>query len=86
MSLFFRILIGIAVAAIGFTFVWKTRKYMEVFGSIDWADQKLGGGGTQLVYKCIGLLLIFVGFMVATDLWGAFLEATLGSVFPKQRI
>jgi len=86
MSLIVRIIIGVVVAAIGFVFVWKTRKFMEIFGSIDWADQKLGGGGTLLVYKCIGLLMIFVGFMVATDLWNAFLGATLGSVFPKQSI
>ena len=86
MSLILRILIGIVVAAIGFVFVWKTRKFMETFGSIDWADAKLGGGGTMLVYKCIGLIFIFVGFMVATNLWNAFLEATLGSIIPKQSI
>ena len=84
MTIFYHILIGVVVAAIGFVFVWKTRKFIETFGSIDWADQKLGGGGTMLIYKSIGILLIFVGFMVATGLWGAFLEATLGGIFPKQ--
>lgn len=78
-----RIVIGLALAAIGFTFVWKTRKYIETFGSIDWADAKLGGGGTNLVYKTIGLVLIFIGFIVATNMWNAFLEATLGSIFPR---
>ena len=86
MSLIIRILIGLALAAIGFTFVWKTRKYLETFGRIEWADAKLGGGGTSLMYKFIGLVLIFVGFMVATNLWNAFLEATLGSIFPKQTL
>lgn len=74
------------MVAIGFYFVWKTRTIISTFGSIDWADQKLGGGGTQLMYKFIGLIIIFTGFMVTTNLWDAFLEATLGSLFPKQQI
>ncbi len=86
MNIFLRIILGLGIAAIGFVFVWKTRKFIEFFGSIPWADAKLGGGGTALTYKFIGIVLIFVGFMVATDLWGAFLEATLGSIFPKPEI
>jgi|YNPBryBLVA2012_1023415.scaffolds.fasta_scaffold17156_2 hypothetical protein len=79
-----RIFIGIVLVAIGFIIVWKTRKFIETFGPIAWADAKLGGGGTSLMYKTIGLLLIFVGFMYATDLWNAFLNATLGAaLFPK---
>lgn len=76
-----RILIGIILAAIGFIFVWKTRKFMEFFGSIPWADAKLGGGGTQIVYKTLGILMILIGFLWATNLWEAFLNATLGSLF-----
>ena len=78
------ILIGLALVAIGFVFVWKTRKFIEFFGPIPYADAKLGGGGTSLTYKFIGIFLIFVGFLWATGLWGAFLEATLGGIFPKQ--
>jgi len=79
-----RILIGIVLVAIGFVIVWKTRKFIETFGSIAWADAKLGGGGTSIMYKTIGIVLIFVGFMYATNLWTAFLEATLGAaLFPK---
>jgi hypothetical protein len=78
-----RILVGLLLVAIGFVFVWKTSKFIETFGSIDWADQKLGGGGTYLVYKTLGIIIIFVGFLWATNLWQAFLEATLGSILPK---
>lgn len=78
------ILIGLALVAIGFVFVWKTRKFIEFFGSIPYADAKLGGGGTSLAYKFIGIFLIFIGFLWATNLWTAFLEATLGGIFPKQ--
>ncbi len=78
-----RILIGLALVALGFVLVWKTRKFIDFFGPIDWADVKFGGGGTPLMYKTIGLIFIFVGFIWATNLWTAFLEATLGSIFPK---
>lgn len=79
-----RILIGTVLVIIGFIIVWKTRKFIETFGSIAWADAKLGGGGTSIMYKTIGIILIFVGFMYATNLWNAFLEATLGAaLFPK---
>lgn len=80
------ILIGLALVVIGFVFVWKTRKFIEFFGTIAWADAKLGGGGTSLTYKTIGIVLIFIGFMWATNLWNAFLNATLGGLFPKGTI
>lgn len=84
MSLFLRIILGLAIAAGGAFFVIRTRTMLEWFGSIPWADEKLGGGGTVLVYKTMGLIFCFVGFMVATDLWNAFLQATLGSLLPRQ--
>jgi hypothetical protein len=84
MAIFTRILIGLVLVAIGFVIVWKTRKFIDFFGTSAWADAKLGGGGTSLLYKTIGIIVIFIGFMWATNLWNAFLEATLGGLFPKQ--
>jgi hypothetical protein len=78
-----RILIGLALVAVGFILVWKTRRFIETFGSIPWADQKLGGGGTSLMYKFIGIVIILLGFLWATNLWNAFLEATLGTFLPQ---
>lgn len=79
--MFGRILIGLVMVSVGFLVVWKTRNIEDMFGSIDWAEAKLGGGGTNMMYKFIGVVVIFVGFMVMTNLWNAFLEATLGSLF-----
>ena len=78
------IFIGLVLVVIGFVLVWKTRKFIDFFGSIAWADAHLGGGGTSLMYKTIGIVVIFIGFMWATNLWSAFLEATLGNLFPRQ--
>ena len=76
-----RIIIGLVIAAFGAVLVIKTFWFYEFFGSMDWAEKYLGGGGSRLAYKLIGILISFIGFMVATNLWNAFLNATLGSIF-----
>ncbi len=86
MDIFFHILIGMILVGLGFFMVWKTRLIVDFFGSIDWADRHLGGGGTSLMYKFIGIILILTGFLWATNLWNAFLESTLGSLFPKPQV
>ncbi|MFA5935929.1 MAG: hypothetical protein WC787_03690 [Patescibacteria group bacterium] len=85
MGIFLRILIGIAIVALGAFMVIRTRKLLEFFGPVAWADAHLGGGGSNLFYKFLGIFLCFIGFMVATNLWTAFLEATLGSLFGFNR-
>lgn len=85
MGIFLRIIIGVVLVAIGAIFVIKTRKLLEFFGPIGWAEAKLGGGGSNLMYKLIGIVVCFIGFMVATNLWNAFLQATLGSLFGANR-
>lgn len=77
-----RILLGLFIAALGSVLVIKTHMVIDLFGSSEWAERKLGGGGTNLLYKAVGLLFIFVGFLVATNLWNTFLGATLGSIIP----
>lgn len=76
-----RILIGAVIAAAGTFFVVKTQQVLDLFGTIEWAEQKLGGGGSRLFYKLLGIVFIIFGFIIITNLWNAFLEATLGSVF-----
>jgi hypothetical protein len=83
MNPFVRILIGLLVLGIGAFMVIRTRYILDFFGPIDWAEAKLGGGGSNLLYKCIGILFCFIGIIVATNLWDAFLQATLGSVIPQ---
>lgn len=77
--MFLRILIGMLLVGLGAVMVIKTNGFYDFFGSMNWADKYLGGGGSRLMYKLIGLMLCFIGFMVATNLWNSFLQATLGS-------
>lgn len=81
MNIFLRILIGLVVAAVGAFMVIRTTDVLGFFGTVDWAERKLGS--SRLFYKLLGIIVCFVGFMVATNLWNAFLEATIGSLFPN---
>ncbi len=77
--MFTRILIGLILVIVGAVMVIKTNKFQDFFGEMAWTYKYLGAGGTRLMYKFIGLIMCFVGFMVMTNLWSAFLNATLGT-------
>lgn len=81
--MFLRILIGSILVVLGAVLVIRTNWFMDFFGSMDFADRYLGGGGSRLMYKLIGILISLIGFMYATNLWNAFLQATLGSILPQ---
>lgn len=83
MNIIFRIIIGIILVGIGTAMVWKTASFRDFFGNIPFAEKYLGGGGTNIFYKTLGIVIILVGFLWATNLWVPFLQATLGSLFPS---
>ncbi|MBU0646529.1 hypothetical protein KJ611_03625 [Patescibacteria group bacterium] len=63
-----RILLGLAIMAAGFLIVWKSEMVFSWVGRIDWAEMKLGSGGTRTFIKLIGLLVAFIGIFVATNI------------------
>ncbi len=83
MNVFLRILIGLVLVAIGAFMTIRTRVLLDTFGTVAWAEAKLGGGGSNLFYKLFGIVFCLVGFIVATNMWDAFLQATLGSFIPS---
>lgn len=76
-----RILIGFAVAALGFLMAWKTDFFIMALGDIPWAERHLGGGGTRLFYKLLGTAAIIIGFMVVTNLFNDFMAGLVGWLF-----
>jgi len=80
----FRIIIGILMVGVGTLLIFKSEWFYQNFGSIAWAENNLGtSGGSRLMYKIIGLVFIFVGMMVATNLFTGFLMATVGRLFVR---
>ncbi len=74
--------IGVLLVLVGVALILKTQWFYENFGSIAWAEEKMGtSGGSRLFYKLIGLVLIFFGFLLITNLWQGFLLGTIGKIF-----
>ncbi|MFA7653676.1 MAG: hypothetical protein WCX97_01370 [Candidatus Magasanikbacteria bacterium] len=74
--------IGIIAILIGVSLIIKTEWYVANFGASAWAEDKFGTtGGTRIMYKLIGLVFIFVGFLAVTNMWTSFLMATVGKIF-----
>lgn len=77
-----RIFFGIISALAGIWLVVKTEWIVENIGTNAWAENKLAtSGGSRLFYKLIGLAIIFIGFLLITNLFQGFLEGTLGKIF-----
>lgn len=77
-----RIVLGIIITLLGAGLIVKTEWIVQNFGTSAWAEEKFGfSGGSRLLYKLIGLAMIFVGFMLVTNLFQGFLEGTIGKLF-----
>lgn len=67
--MFWRIVIGLIIAVVGFFMIYKTTAFQEWTGRIAWAEEKMGSGGTPTFLKLLGLLIIFVGIFYATGIF-----------------
>ncbi len=77
-----RYLIGIVMAIVGVILVIKSEWFMQNFGANAWAEEHLGyNGGTRLMYKIIGIIIIFFGFLTITNMLNDFLANTVGKIF-----
>ena len=63
-----RIIVGIIAAAVGFLMVWKAGKFAEAIGPQTWLEKIVGEGNTIGAYKLLGLIIIIVGCLIATNL------------------
>jgi len=75
------ILIGIIIFAVGALIVIKSEAMLNAFGRIEFFERNLGTeGGSRLGYKLVGLLAIFIGILVMTNMIGGFLEWVLSPI------
>lgn len=79
-----RYFVGIFCVLIGTLLILKTEWFLENFGTIAWAEENLGtSGGSRLAYKLFGLLGIFIGFLLVTNMFQGFLMGTVGKIFVR---
>lgn len=77
-----KFIFGIIIAAIGFLLVWKSEWLLNNFGRIAFAEKHLRhSGGTRLMYKIIGVLVVIFGLLYATDLSNKLIASIVESVF-----
>jgi hypothetical protein len=80
--LYMRYFLGLIMVGIGVLLIIKTEWFVQNFGSNAWAEEHLGtSGGTRLMYKLIGIVFIFFGFLAITNLLSGFLLGTVGAIF-----
>ncbi|MEK7557625.1 MAG: hypothetical protein AAB530_00225 [Patescibacteria group bacterium] len=78
------ILIGFIIIAIGLLIVLKAEWLLQNFGRIDFFEKHLGSnGGSRLGYKLTGILAIFFGTLIMTDMIGGFLEWALSPLLRR---
>lgn len=62
-----KIILGIALIALGSFLVIKTEWFLQNFGRLRWFEEKFGAdGGSRLGYKMIGVIVLFIGIIMAT--------------------
>lgn len=72
-------LLGIGL---GVVFIIYSEWFYQNFGTINWAEEKLGSsGGTRLFYKLFGLGLIIVSFLGISGTLGGIILSFLGGLF-----
>ncbi len=74
-------IIGVLAIVVGIFLVVKTEWFLENFGYSDWAEQKLGGGGSRLLYKLIGLAIIILSVLAMTGSLETIFLSIFGGLF-----
>ena len=80
------ILVGIIILAIGALMVIKSEAMLSMFGRISFFEHYLGTeGGSRLGYKLVGLVVVFIGFLIMTNMIGGFLGWLLEPILRYSR-
>jgi len=57
-------LVGLVGIILGFLMVWKPGVFLEFIGEQEWANKIIGEGHGETAYKVIGLIIIFLSFLI----------------------
>lgn len=81
--MFARIFISLIMIVVGYIMVWKANWFLSAIGSIDSAEKYLHSeGGSRLMYKLIGIVIIIIGALYMTGLLEPMMLSLLRTFFP----
>jgi hypothetical protein len=67
-------ILGLIIIALGVLIVMKSEWLLSNFGGISWFEEHMHSeGGSRLGYKLIGLVLIFFGILIFTNMINGFM-------------
>ena len=69
------LILGLLVLAGGCFMVFKAEAFLNNFGRLPFFENHLASsGGSRLGYKLIGIILMVIGFMIATGMISGFIS------------
>ena len=75
MKIISNLIFGIIILLMGSSLIIKTEWFLENFGRIEFFEAKFGtAGGSRLGYKLVGIIILFIGLLVATGQIGGFVN------------
>lgn len=78
-----RILVGLAVTAVGVMCSYKTEWILTAVGPVEWAERTFGPGGSRTFWKLSGVLICMIGFSILTNLFDGFMGGLVGGLFGR---
>lgn len=73
--------IALLAIVVGCLMVIKTEWFVENFGHSSWAEEKLGAGGTRLMYKLLGIAFAILAVLGVTGALGEMILGVFGGLF-----
>ncbi|MDD5032350.1 MAG: hypothetical protein PHR36_04935 [Patescibacteria group bacterium] len=75
-------ILGAVIIVVGALIVIKSEGMLSAFGRIGFFEKYLGvEGGSRLGYKLVGILTIFLGMLIMTNMIGGFMAWVLSPLF-----
>jgi hypothetical protein len=74
-------LLGFLVMVLGVVMTIKSDWFLQNFGKSAWAEEHLGGDGSRLMYKLLGVILFFGSIMTMTGTLGNIILSIFGGMF-----
>ncbi len=80
-AILLRILVGVLIMGAGILMTWKTVWIHGLLGPVGFAEKAFGGGGSKFFYKLVGIAVVFIGIIVATNLFDRIFGGLILRVF-----